>query len=274
MQAYKRALALEPQDRAAWYFVHNNLGFCLNQLHDYRTAEAYLREAIEIEPAWHNAYKNLGVSLAAQGEYAEAAMLLVQATVLSPYDPRALDHLEDLLDERELVYLQVPEIRSDLEKCRELVKKKERGPDSVQRISPPAAAAMTESSSEQAQQKTKNIAILDDEVAMLEILGDRLTNEGFEVLTCSNKRTFMRELPNLNVDLVISDLNSPGMNGMQLLAEMRREEKGRHIPVLIVSGMGGAEVVIAKLQGAYEAFAKPCVIEELLSSVRRALAEE
>jgi DNA-binding NtrC family response regulator len=44
--------------------------------------------------------------------------------------------------------------------------------------------------------------------------------------------------------------------------------------VIIVSGMGGAEIVKAKLGGAYEVFAKPYVIEELLDSVRRALAEE
>jgi CheY-like chemotaxis protein len=272
-QAYRRALVLEPQDRAAWYYAHNNLGFCLNQMHDFREAESYLRQAIEIEPAWHNAYKNLGVALAAQGDYAEAANQFVLATVLAPYDPRALDRLEGLLDEHDLVYLQVPEIRSDLEKCRKLVKRKDHGPDGVQRISPPTTAAMTESCSEEAQQKPKTIAILDDEVAMLEILVDQLANEGFEVLSCTNKRTFLKELPKLTVDLVISDINSPEMNGMQFLTEMRRYEKGRNIPVIIVSGMGGAEAVKAKLQGAYEVFAKPCAIEELLDSVRRALAK-
>ena len=99
-----------------------------------------------------------------------------------------------------------------------------------------------------------------------------MLQNGFEVLTCTNKRTFLKELPKLTVDLAISDINSPGMNGIQLLKELRRDEKWKNIPVFIVSGMGGT--VTTKLRGAYEVFAKPCVVEELLDSVRRALPKE
>jgi PleD family two-component response regulator len=187
---------------------------------------------------------------------------------------RMVDHLEELLEDHELVYLQVPEIRADLEKCRKLVKRIEHGPDGIQRLSPPATAAMAECRSEEDGQKPKTIAILDDEASMLEILGNQLVNEGFEVLLCSNKKAFLKELPKLTVDLVISDINSPGMDGIQLITQMRLNERRKNIPVIIVSGMGGAGTVTAKLRGAYEVFAKPCVIEELLDSVRRALAKE
>jgi tetratricopeptide (TPR) repeat protein len=122
--AYRRALALEPKDESVWYYAHNNLGFCLNQIHRHSEAEPFLRQAIEIDPKRYNAYKNLGVSLEAQGEYAEAAQLFVKAMVISPHDIRDLVHLEDLLDEHEVVYLQVPEIRADLERCRQIVRKR------------------------------------------------------------------------------------------------------------------------------------------------------
>ncbi len=122
--AYRRALALEPKDEMDWYYAHNNLGFCLNQIHQSREAEQFLRQAIEIKPEWFNAYRNLGISLSARAEYAEAAKMFVKATILAPFDTRALEHLEWLLDEHEIVYLQVPEIRADLEKCRRLVRKK------------------------------------------------------------------------------------------------------------------------------------------------------
>lgn len=125
--AYRSALLLEPTDKQEWYFAHNNLGFSLNQLERYEEAEVYCRQAIEIEPARHNAYKNLGVALAAQGEHAEAAKLFVRATILCPHDGRALSHLEQLLDEHEIVYLQLPEIEENLERCRKLVSRKERG---------------------------------------------------------------------------------------------------------------------------------------------------
>jgi CheY-like chemotaxis protein len=239
----------------------------------YADAEPYLRQAIEIEPSWYNAYKNLGVSLAARGEYAEAAKLFVLATVLSPYDPRALYHLEELLDEHELVYLQVPEIRADLEKCRKLVKRNDPGPNGVQRISPPATAEVTGSSSDPAQEKRKAIAILDDEPVLLEVLGNELADEGFEVLTCTDKSVFIKELSKLSVDVVISDIASPGMNGIQLLVTMKRHPTWRHIPVIIVSGNVGAEAVGAKIRGAYEVFEKPYSFEELLVAINCALAD-
>lgn len=272
--AYRRALVLEPKDRAAWYFSHNNLGFCLNQIHCHKEAKTYLRQAIAIQPSWHNAYKNLGVSLAARGEYAEAAKLFVQATVICPTDPRALGHLEELLEENELIYMQVPEMRGDLEKCRTLVERKGSGTAVIRQISPRAMAEKAGSRQQEDQQKAKTIAILDDEPLVLEILGNELANEGYEVLTCTDKRAFLEELPKLSVDLVISDICSPGMNGLEFLKEMKRNEKGRKIPIIIISGSAGPDVVSAKLQGAYKTFSKPYKIEELLATVKRALGKE
>ena len=273
-RAYRRALVLEPKDRAAWYFSHNNLGFCLNQLNFYGEAEPYLRQAIAIQPAWHNAYKNLGISLAAQGEYGEAAKLFVQATVICPTDPRALGHLEELLEEHELIYVQVPEILADLEKCRTLVERKGPGREVVRRISPRAMAEKAGSRPEEGQLKAKTIAILDDEPIFLEVLGTELAGQGYEVLTCTDKSAFLEELPTLSVDLVISDIYSPRMNGLEFLKAMKRDEKGRTIPVIIISGSLGPEAVNAKFQGAYATFSKPPKIEEVLVAVKRALSKE
>ena len=170
--------------------------------------------------------------------------------------------------------MQVPEIRADLEKCRELVKKKGPGAAIIRRISPRAMVEMAGSRPEDGRQRAKTIAILDDEPLLLEGLGTQLANEGYEVLTCTDKRTFLEELPKLSVDLVISDIHSPRMNGLELLKEMKRDEKGRKIPVIIVSGSRGADMVNAKLQGAYETFLKPYNYEELLVTVKRALNKE
>jgi DNA-binding NtrC family response regulator len=55
---------------------------------------------------------------------------------------------------------------------------------------------------------------------------------------------------------------------------MKRDEKGRKIPMIIISGSAGPDVVGAKLQGAYKTFSKPYKIEELLVTVKRALGKE
>ena len=123
-RAYRRALALEPKDSGKWYAAHHHLGVCLSAMHQYQEAESYLRQAIEIDPKWYGGYRSLGLTLVAVGEYAEAAKLFVQATILAPYHSESLYDLEELLDEHEVVYLQVPEMKAELEKCRQIVRRK------------------------------------------------------------------------------------------------------------------------------------------------------
>ena len=95
--AYRKAFALEPSRTDVWYLIHNNLGFCLNQIGQHAEAEGYCRQAIAIDAARHNAYKNLGVALDGQGRNLEAARAYVTAATACPEDPRALRHLQALL---------------------------------------------------------------------------------------------------------------------------------------------------------------------------------
>ncbi len=98
IEHYKNAFALESSDKKIWYFTNNNIGYCLNQLSQFLEAESYCREAIKIDPERHNAHKNLGLSLTGQGKYAEAAICFVRTVQITPQDPRAFIHLEDLIN--------------------------------------------------------------------------------------------------------------------------------------------------------------------------------
>jgi tetratricopeptide (TPR) repeat protein len=120
---YKQAFSLEPTDSKVWYYVNNNLGYCLNHFGRHQEAERYCQAAIKINPQKYNAYKNLGISLEGQGKYSEAANLYVVAVRLNPTDPRALVHLENLVTKHGEVSLEVPDIYEKLEECREVVKK-------------------------------------------------------------------------------------------------------------------------------------------------------
>jgi tetratricopeptide (TPR) repeat protein len=96
---YRQALSLEPSATDTWYFIHNNLGFSLNQLGRFSEGERYCRRAIGISPQRSNGYKNLGLSLAGQGRHREAAEAFVAATQANASDNRSLGHLEALLEE-------------------------------------------------------------------------------------------------------------------------------------------------------------------------------
>lgn len=106
-EAYAQALRLEPADRQVWYFLHNNLGYCLTTLGRHVEAEDRCRQAVAIDPARHNAHKNLGLALQGQGRLAEAARSFLIARDRCPEDTRAARHLMLLLEAH-------PEVGRDL----------------------------------------------------------------------------------------------------------------------------------------------------------------
>lgn len=170
-----------------------------------------------------------------------------------------------------MVRKQVPEIRSDPEKISRLVVNKDASLGGVQRISSARAAEVPQFAPDAGDRQLKVVAILDDEPSHLEALGEVLVDEGLEILTCEDKRIFLRELPKLRVDLVITDITSPGMSGIQFLVEMKRNEEWKGIPVIVVSGCAGAEEENVRSLGAFEVFEKPYKVGELLAVIREAL---
>ncbi|MBI5739120.1 MAG: tetratricopeptide repeat protein [Nitrospirae bacterium] len=118
---YSQALSMKTGAAYDWYLINNNLGYCLNQSGRYKEAEKYCRAAIEINPARHNAYKNLGVSRAGLGDFKAAAENFVRATRSNASDPRALAHLEELIEQHPELLIQMPDLMLELEKCRQAV---------------------------------------------------------------------------------------------------------------------------------------------------------
>jgi tetratricopeptide (TPR) repeat protein len=119
---YRQAFGLEPCRTETWYFIHNNLGYSLNQLGHHDEAIPYLRHAIEIDPDRPNAYKNLGLAMEAMGRFAEAAGLFIAATQANAADPRSLAHLENMMASHPELEVDLPDLRYRLEACREAVK--------------------------------------------------------------------------------------------------------------------------------------------------------
>ncbi len=119
---YSEAFSLEPAHTETWYFINNNLGFCLNTLGRYREGEVYCRNAISIDPGRSNAFKNLGISREGQGDYVQAADAYMAAIRANACDPRALQHLEELYRRFPESMLQIPEFEAKLAKCREAVR--------------------------------------------------------------------------------------------------------------------------------------------------------
>jgi tetratricopeptide (TPR) repeat protein len=116
---YRQALACEPANEFTWYFIHNNLGFCLAALGEMTDAERYCRMAIRIAPGRPNAHKNLGIVLRTQGRLEESAQAFITSTRADASDGRASMLLERLLEEHPELSEQFAE---EARFCREAVK--------------------------------------------------------------------------------------------------------------------------------------------------------
>ena len=97
LEHFNAALALRPEKRKVKYVLHNNIGFCLNQLNRHVEAEKHCRAAIDIDWTRASAFRNLGISLKGQGNLIGAAWVLVEAINADPTDTRARQIVEQVV---------------------------------------------------------------------------------------------------------------------------------------------------------------------------------
>ncbi|HCY17571.1 MAG: two-component system response regulator [Curvibacter sp. GWA2_64_110] len=101
--------------------------------------------------------------------------------------------------------------------------------------------------------------VVDDFSTMRRIVRNLLKESGFsEADEAEDGVVALQKLRNSNFDFVVSDINMPNMNGFQLLAEIKKDEKLKHIPVLMVTAEARKEdIVLAAQQGAAGYIVKP-----------------
>jgi FixJ family two-component response regulator/anti-sigma regulatory factor (Ser/Thr protein kinase) len=116
------------------------------------------------------------------------------------------------------------------------------------------------------------IAVVDDEEEIRSVLNKKLTKIGYNVITLDEAEGLLDILKNNEkaIDLVISDIKLPGMDGIELLRQIDRLETP--IPVLLITGHGNIEHAIQALRyGALDFIRKPFDLSEITSSVNRTL---
>jgi len=115
-----------------------------------------------------------------------------------------------------------------------------------------------------------NILIIDDERELLEKLNSVLTSEHYTVETAADGRGGLEKVWNDTYDLILLDIMLPGMNGLEVLSEIRAA--GILTPVLMLTAKGDIKDKIAGLNlGADDYLAKPFSLGELLARIRALL---
>ncbi len=114
----------------------------------------------------------------------------------------------------------------------------------------------------------KTILVIDDSPTERHILAELLTKNGYQVITAENGEQGIEKAKAEMPDLVLMDVVMPGLNGYQATRTLTRDEKTKHIPVIVCTSKNQETDKIWGLrQGALDYMVKPINGDELLAKV-------
>ncbi|UCD89194.1 MAG: sigma-54-dependent Fis family transcriptional regulator [Desulfobacterales bacterium] len=117
----------------------------------------------------------------------------------------------------------------------------------------------------------ETILIVDDEKNYPLILSAVLEEEGFETFTANSGIEALEILKNADVDLVLTDMKMPSMDGMELLEKIKLEDED--LPVIMMTAHGTVDKAVEAMQkGAYSYILKPFDNDRLILYVNKAIS--
>ena len=114
------------------------------------------------------------------------------------------------------------------------------------------------------------ILVVDDEKIVLELFQRILKKKEYTVLTANNDKEALELVEKEKPDLVILDLQLPGINGIEVLRRIKKIDE--NIEVIVITGYGTIKTVKTAMKlGAYDYITKPLDINYLSSLIKKAL---
>src|ERR687894_2876825 len=118
--------------------------------------------------------------------------------------------------------------------------------------------------------KPLRVLIVDDDPALLEALPEtlRLRMGGVTVETADSAAAALDRIADRDYDAIVTDIKMPGMDGLELLAEIRTRRPDT--PTLMITGHGENDLVVRALRGGASDFIhKPIDRDYIVASLRR-----
>jgi len=136
----------------------------------------------------------------------------------------------------------------------------------------PATASASTSSGPAGEKRAGEVLLAEHDPLVAQIIRHRLGREGLTLRHFSSGTAALQAAKHLNPDLVIIDAMTPGIDGIELLRQLRQLEGYRTVPVLVLSDIGSEREVVRALDaGADDCIRKPFSPTELVARVDRLL---
>jgi DNA-binding NtrC family response regulator len=114
------------------------------------------------------------------------------------------------------------------------------------------------------------ILVVDDEPSARTALAELLRSEDYEIETAGDGFKALGRLQDSTPDLVLTDLNMPGMDGVELLRKLKEDRP--ELPVVLMTAFAGVETAVSAMRdGAEDYLTKPLNTDELLIVLTRAI---
>ncbi len=119
-------------------------------------------------------------------------------------------------------------------------------------------------------ERRHQILVVDDELNLRRVLAAQLSRDGYDVHTAADGAAGLEALANHHIDLLITDLKMPGIDGMELLRRALRDEP--ELPVVMITAHGTVDNAVEALKtGAFDYITKPFDQSEVRAIVKKAL---
>ena len=118
----------------------------------------------------------------------------------------------------------------------------------------------------------RKVLIVDDSVSMRQMVGFTLRQGGYEVIEAEHGQDALNKLSGAAVDLILTDLNMPVMDGITLIQNVRKQPAHKSKPILMLTTEGlAAKKEQVKAAGATGWIVKPFDPEKLLQTLAKVL---
>ncbi|MBS1129992.1 MAG: Response regulator receiver [Proteobacteria bacterium] len=116
----------------------------------------------------------------------------------------------------------------------------------------------------------KTIFLVDDSATILLSISNILAKAGYATEKAASAEEAIRKLQSgIKIDLLITDLNMPGMNGIDLIKEVRKMPAYKFVPILFLTTESQqSRKMEAKAAGASGWIVKPATADELLNTIK------
>lgn len=124
------------------------------------------------------------------------------------------------------------------------------------------------------------ILMVDDDIDLASIISMKLQTEGFDIKTISDPEVALETAKEYKPDLILLDVNMPGMNGTEYLIELRDIPEMKKIKVIFFTSMSNPWPVfkdrdnVAKDLGAVDFMEKGADLDQVVKKIREALMKE